>query len=66
MWALNDNADGSERVMWNNKDWNYEQNLAINYRLGKWNPYIEFGDIGVSGTTDDRQLRLRVGIQYTF
>ena len=66
MWALNDNADGSERVMWDGKDWNYEQNIAINYRLGKWNPYIEFGDIGVNGTDEDRQLRLRVGIQYTF
>ena len=66
MWALNDNADGSERVMWDGKDWNYEQNIAINYRLGKWNPYIEFGDIGVNGTEEDRQLRLRVGIQYTF
>lgn len=66
MWALNDNADGSERVMYDNKDWNYEQNLAMNYRIGKWNPYIEFGDISVGGTSDERQLRLRVGIQYTF
>ena len=66
MWALNDNADGSERVMYDNKDWNYEQNLAMNYRIGKWNPYIEFGDISVGGASDERQLRLRVGIQYTF
>ncbi len=66
MWALNDNADGSERVMYDNKDWNYEQNLSMNYRIGKWNPYIEFGDINVGGDSDERQLRLRVGIQYTF
>lgn len=66
MWALNDNANGSERVMWDNKDWNYEQNLSLNYRIGQWNPYIEFGDINVAGNRDDRQLRLRVGIQYTF
>ncbi len=66
MWALNDNADGSERVMYDNKDWNYEQNLSMNYRIGKWNPYIEFGDINVGGNSDERQLRLRVGIQYTF
>ena len=52
--------------MYDNKDWNYEQNLAMNYRIGKWNPYIEFGDINVGGNSDERQLRLRVGIQYTF
>lgn len=66
MWALNDNADGSKRVMFDNKSHNYEQNLAMNYRIGQWNPYIELGDIGVSGKTDDRQLRLRLGVQYTF
>lgn len=66
MWALNDNADGSNRVMYDNKDWNYEQNLSMNYRIGKWNPYIEFGDLSVGNNTDKRQLRLRVGIQYTF
>ena len=48
-------------------DWNnYEQNIAMNYRMGQWNPYIEFGDMAVSGATDDRQLRVRAGIQYTF
>lgn len=48
-------------------DWNnYEQNIAMNYRMGQWNPYIEFGDMAVSGKTDDRQLRVRAGIQYTF
>ena len=66
MWDLNDNADGSNRVMYDNKDWNYEQNLSMNYRIGKWNPYIEFGDLSVGNNTDKRQLRLRVGIQYTF
>ena len=66
MWALNDNADGTERVMWDNKDHNYEQNLSMNYRMGPWNPYIEIGDIAVASTSDERQLRLRLGIQYTF
>lgn len=66
MKALNDMADGSERVMFDNKDHNYEHNVAMNYRMGPWNPYIEFGDVSVNSKTDDRQLRLRVGIQYTF
>ena len=66
MWALNDNADGTERVMWDNKDYNYEQNLSMNYRMGPWNPYLEIGDIAVANNSDERQLRLRIGIQYTF
>ena len=38
----------------------------MNYRMGPWNPYIEIGDIAVASTSDERQLRLRLGIQYTF
>lgn len=66
MWAINDNLDGSERQMFDKGKDNYEQNLAMNYRFGKWNPYIELGDEKVNSSTDDRQLRVRVGIQYTF
>lgn len=66
MWALNDEADGSTRLMYDGKDNNYEQNLAFNYRMGQWNPYFEIGDMSVAGNRDDRQLRFRAGIQYTF
>lgn len=70
MWTLsddvNDDGTGGTRYMYDNDDWNYEQNLSMNYRMGKWNPYIEIGDISVSSSSDERQLRLRVGIQYTF
>lgn len=62
MWV----ADDTNRKMFDNKDSNYEQNLAMNYRMGQWNPYVEFGDIGVDATSDKRQLRFRAGIQYTF
>lgn len=67
MKALNDNHD-VERLMYNGKDWNYEQNLAMNYRMGQWNPYIEIGDMAKRDTskTSGRQARIRVGIQYTF
>ena len=71
MWALNDvekdaNGNDIKRVMWDNKDYNYEQNIAVNYRMGQWNPYFEIGDMSVSGSDDKRQLRFRAGIQYTF
>ncbi len=62
MWV----ADDTNRTLYDNKDSNYEQNLAMNYRMGQWNPYIEFGDMAVSNTSDKRQLRVRAGIQYTF
>lgn len=68
MWALNDNADGSERHMYNGKKNNYEQNLAMNYRMGQWNPYLEIGDMAAVGTAEEsgRQVRVRLGVQYTF
>ncbi len=59
-------AESGDRKMFDNKDNDYEQNLAMNYRMGQWNPYIEFGDMSVNSTTDKRQLRVRAGIQYTF
>lgn len=62
MWV----ADDTNRTLYDNKDSNYEQNLAMNYRMGQWNPYIEFGDISVWNNSDKRQLRVRAGIQYTF
>lgn len=66
MKAASSDKNNGRDPMFDN-DWNnYEQNLAMNYRMGQWNPYIEFGDMAVSGKTDDRQLRVRAGIQYTF
>lgn len=66
MWRLNDNADGTPSYLYDNKDTNYEQNIAVNYRMGQWNPYFEIGDMAVHSSKDDRQLRFRAGIQYTF
>ena len=66
MKAASSDKNNGRGPMFDN-DWNnYEQNIAMNYRMGQWNPYIEFGDMAVNGTTDDRQLRVRAGIQYTF
>ena len=66
MKALNDNENGTKQVLFDNKDTNYEHNVAFNYRIGQWNPYAEIGDIGVNSATDKRQMRFRVGVQYTF
>lgn len=45
----------------------YEQNAVVKYRWDKrWVPFFEVGDIKVNSVDNDRQLRLRVGIQYNF
>ena len=63
--AINDLPNGQKRNLYDGDDYNYEHNVAFNYRIGQWNPYVELGDIAdVAGT--DRQQRIRVGVQYTF
>lgn len=63
-WA--NQANTIERKMFNNKDYNYEHNVAFGYKMGQWRPYMEIGNIGVDSTSDHRQTRVRVGVTYTF
>jgi len=57
----------TDYIRYDNKKSDYEQNLAVKYKLDKyWAPFIEIGDIKVSATDDDRQLRFRIGVQYNF
>lgn len=52
-----------------NKHSNYEQELQIDYALGEkreWRPYVTFGDIARYSNSSERQLRLRMGVAYTF
>lgn len=57
----------TDYIRYDNKKSDYEQNLIVRYRINKqWQPFMEVGDIKVSSTTDDRQARWRLGIQYNF
>lgn len=57
----------SDQIRFNNKKWDYEQNIKALWKFTKsWAPYIEVGDISVRKTTDERQTRLRIGLQYKF
>lgn len=57
----------TDYIRYDNKKSDYEQNLNVKYKLDKsWAPFVEIGDIKVSATDDDRQLRFRVGVQYNF
>jgi opacity protein-like surface antigen len=57
----------TDYVRFDNKKKDYENNLAFKYQWNKnWQPFFEVGDIRVNSTEDDRQLRLRVGVNYKF
>ncbi len=57
-----------DQVYFDNKDMNWDVNLKIGYKESDWawRPYVEFGNVSVSSTSDDRQLRSRVGVTYSF
>ncbi|MCO8163140.1 oligogalacturonate-specific porin KdgM family protein [Pseudomonas sp. 21LCFQ010] len=57
----------TDYIRYDNKKSDYEQNMVVKYKINKqWQPFMEVGDIKVNSTTDDRQARWRVGIQYNF
>jgi hypothetical protein len=57
----------ADYTRFNGKKTDYEQNLAFKYKWDKrWQPYVEFGDVKVNSTDNDRQMRLRVGVHYSF
>ncbi|MCF7352570.1 oligogalacturonate-specific porin KdgM family protein [Vibrio sp. CK2-1] len=54
-------------TLYDNDTWNYDYNLKIGYKNdSNWRPYVEFGNVSESSSTDKRQLRSRVGITYSF
>ncbi|GEM77772.1 oligogalacturonate-specific porin KdgM family protein [Vibrio superstes] len=52
----------------NNENWDWDLGLKVGYKIDNFRPYVEFWNIkGKDGSkTDDRQLRTRVGISYSF
>ncbi|WP_456310573.1 oligogalacturonate-specific porin KdgM family protein [Serratia proteamaculans] len=57
----------SDQVLYDNDKWDYEQDLKVAYNINKqWTPYVQVGDVSVRKTADDRQTRLRIGVQYNF
>lgn len=59
--------EGDNWLLYDGKTWNYDYNLKIGYKNeSNWRPYVEFGNVSESSKTDDRQLRSRVGLTYSF
>lgn len=59
-------SDNSNYLLYDNDRTNYEHNIKINFLGGAWSPYIEFGNVSVSSTSDHRELRARAGLRYSF
>ena len=68
MKALNDDdANGKDRVMHDNDDWNYEHEFTVGYKYGNWRPYLQVANLHYGDATGDlRQTRFAVGVAYTF
>lgn len=52
---------------YNNKKWDYENNLRFLYNANKnWRPFIEIGDVRQNRYNSERQIRYRIGLKYTW
>lgn len=57
----------SDQLKFNNTHEDYEHDLKIAYVINKnWTPYYQIGNHSVRKTTNERQTRLRIGVQYSF
>lgn len=57
----------SDAIKYDNKKRNYEHNVSFSYQLSDiFTPYIEVGNVAVSPTSDARQTRYRLGLQFHF
>ncbi|MFS2225135.1 oligogalacturonate-specific porin KdgM family protein [Pantoea sp. B65] len=57
----------SDQIRFDNKKWDYEHNVRVLWNINQnWAPYTEVGNVSVRKTTDERQTRFRIGVQYSF
>ncbi|GAM60477.1 hypothetical protein JCM19232_810 [Vibrio ishigakensis] len=53
--------------LYNNTNENWDIGGIIGYQFGNIRPYMEFWNVkGAGSTSDDRQLRTRIGVSYSF
>lgn len=57
----------SDQVRYDNKETDYEYDFKLSYDVTReWTPYIQVGNIKYKSSSDDRQTRFRIGIQYKY
>ncbi|QZN95317.1 oligogalacturonate-specific porin KdgM family protein [Symbiopectobacterium purcellii] len=50
-----------------NDSYSFGHDVKLSYKWDKnWRPFVAVGNVPESGTTDNRQTRYRVGVQYSF
>ncbi|UYA60239.1 Oligogalacturonate-specific porin protein KdgM [Pectobacterium sp. F1-1] len=60
-------ANKAGQYQYDNETYNFDHDVKLSYKLDKnWKPYMAVGNVAESGTTDHRQTRYRVGVQYSF
>ncbi|GAL20445.1 hypothetical protein J4N45_19515 [Vibrio sp. SCSIO 43140] len=51
----------------NDKNWEWDLGIKAGYQIGDFQPYLELWTIdGLSSATNERQLRTRLGLKYSF
>lgn len=56
----------NDYITWNNGKKDYALDLKVGYKLGSWEPYFRIGDKRASKTTNERQVRYRAGLTYSW
>ncbi|EIY4985245.1 oligogalacturonate-specific porin KdgM family protein [Enterobacter hormaechei] len=57
----------TEVVRWNGKKYDYAQDFAVKYKIGNWQPALQIADVkGPDKFSDNRQIRWRAGLTYSF
>ncbi|MCV9877284.1 oligogalacturonate-specific porin KdgM family protein [Brenneria izbisi] len=60
-------ANQAGRVLYDNESYNFVHDVKLSYSIDKnWKPYTAIANVEESGTSDHRQTRFRVGVQYNF
>ncbi|MCW2473800.1 oligogalacturonate-specific porin KdgM family protein [Candidatus Symbiopectobacterium sp. NZEC151] len=61
------NKAGSDGYLFDNDNYNMNHDVKLSYKVDKnWTPYVQVGNVDYAKTTDERQTRYRVGVQYNF
>lgn len=56
-----------DEILANKEKEEWSHDLKVAYKWDKnWKPYVAIGNVAGSKTTDERQTRYRVGVQYSF
>ncbi|MEI7377016.1 oligogalacturonate-specific porin KdgM family protein [Dickeya chrysanthemi] len=58
---------GTSAYLYDNDNDNLTHDVKLAYKIDKnWTPYVQVANVEYNGTSDDRQTRYRVGVQYNF